>query len=99
MLIWSWASKNFRRVSELVKNLDNNQNKHIIVEGDFNTFFISKLKTKGVKPLLKSKSIAKLVKIKESLDICDICRIRNLKSQNFTFKQNHTIGFMKHRLD
>ena len=51
------------------------------------------------KPILKGKSIIKLVHIKKSLDICDIWRIRNPKRQNFTFRQNHSTGFAEHQLD
>ena len=36
----------------------------------FNIIFNSKLESKGGKPLPKRKPIAKLVDIKESLDIC-----------------------------
>ena len=33
--------------------------------------------------------------MKESLNICDIWRIRNPKRQNFTFRQNHSTGFIE----
>ena len=33
------------------------------------------------------------------MDICDIWRIRNPKRQNFTFRQNHSTGFIERRLD
>ena len=38
-------------------------------------FFNSKLEAKGGKPLWKRKSIAKLVEIKETLDIGDILKV------------------------
>ena len=69
----------------LLKNLDISQNKRIIFAGDLNIFFNSKLEAKGRKPLLKRRSVAKLVEIKEGLDNCDIWRIRNPNTQNFTF--------------
>ena len=69
--------KILEELQSLLKNLDVSQNKRIIFADDFNIFFKSKLEAKGGKPLLKRKSIAKLVEIKESLDICDIWRIRN----------------------
>ena len=72
---------------------DINQNKRIIFAGDFNIFFGSKLEARD------GKSIIKLVDIKESLDICDIWRIRNPKRQNFTFRQNHSTGFIERGLD
>ena len=76
-----------------------NQNKRIIFAGDFSIFFTSKLEARGGKPIPKRKLIIKLVDIKESLDICGIWRIRNPKRQNFTFRQNHSIGFIERRLD
>ena len=33
------------------------------------------------------------------MNICDIWRIRNPKHQNFTFRQNHSTGFIERRLD
>ena len=33
------------------------------------------------------------------MDIYDIWRIRNPKSQNFTFRQNHSTGFIERQLD
>ena len=78
---------------------DINQNKRIIFAGDFNIFFSSKLEARGGKPIPKRKSIIKLVDIKERLDICDIWRIRNPKRQSFTFRQNHSTGFIERRLD
>ena len=53
----------------------------------------------GGKLLPKRKSIIKLVDIKQSLDICDIWRIRNAKRQNFTFRNKNSSGFIEHRLD
>ena len=53
------------------------QNEWIIFAGDFDIIFNLKLEAKDDKPLLKRNSIAKLVEIKESLDICDIRRIIN----------------------
>ena len=78
---------------------DINQNKRIIFVCDFNTFFTSKPEVMGGKLLPKRKSIIKLVDIKQSLDICDIWRIRNAKRQNFTFRNNNSSGFIEHRLD
>ena len=91
--------KIFNELQSLLKFFDVNQNKRIIFVGDFNIFFISKLEARSGKPLPKRKSIIKLVDIKERLDICDIWRIRNPKRQNFTFRQNHSTGFIERRLD
>ena len=85
--------KTFNKLQSLLNFFDINQNKRIIFAGDFNIFFSSKLEARD------GKSIIKLVDIKESLDICDIWRIRNPKRQNFTFRQNHSTGFIERGLD
>ena len=85
--------KTFNELQSFLIFFDINQNKRIIFAGDFNIFFSSKLEARD------GKSIIKLVDIKESLDICDIWRIRNPKRQNFTFRQNHSTGFIERRLD
>ena len=48
---------------------------------------------------LKRKFIAKLVDIKESLDICNIWRIRNPKCKKFMFRQNHSTRFVECQSD
>ena len=45
------------------------------------------------------KSLAKLIELKESYDICGICRVRNTKSKRFTFAQKHSSGFIQRKLD
>ena len=87
--------KTFNELQSLLNFFDINQNKRIIFAGDSNIFFSAKLEARGGKPILKRKSITKLVHIKESLDICDIWRIRNPNRQNFTFRQNHSTGFIE----
>ena len=76
-----------------------NQNKRIMLAGDFNIFFSSKLEAREGKPIPKRKSIIKLIDIKERLNICVIWTIRHPKRQHFTFRQNHSTGFIVHRLD
>ena len=79
---------------------DINQNKRITFASDFNFFFVAKVEARGGKPFSKIKFTIKLFYIKESLDICDVWRVRNPKHQNFTFRQNHSIGFIElYRLD
>ena len=46
--------------------------------GDFNLIIDCKLETNGGNPVLKKKSLAKLIEINESLNLCDIWRIRPL---------------------
>ena len=48
---------------------------------------------------MKKNSLAKLTELKESYDLCDIWRVRNMKSRQFTFTQKHSSGFIQHRLD
>ena len=62
-------------------------------------FFDSKLETKGGKPSLKQKSVAKLLELKEEYDLCDIWRIRNPTKKLYTFRQNHSSGIINRRLD
>ena len=99
MLILQLNRKKFGGASKPSKNLDISQNKRIIFAGNFNIFFNWKLQAKGGKPLLKINSVVTFVEIKEVLDICDIWRIRNINTQNFTFIQSHSTGFIKHGLD
>ena len=56
----------------LLKTFDINPNKRIIMAGDFNLFFDSKLYAAGGNPTLKRKSLAQLVELKEAYDLCDI---------------------------
>ena len=43
----------------------------------------------------KKKSLAKLIQLKESYDLCDIWRIRNPVTSTFTFRQKHSTGFIQ----
>ena len=65
-------AKILEELHSFLKNLDISQNKMTIFAGDFDIFFNLKLETKSGKTLLKRNSIAKLVEIKQSLDICNI---------------------------
>ena len=71
---------------------------NIVLGGHFNVIFDISLESLGGNPCLKKKSIAKLIQIKEKFDLCDIWRIRNPKIKRFTFRQQHTSGFIKKRL-
>ena len=48
-------------------------------------------------PCFKKKSIAKLIQIKEKSNLCNIWR--NPKIKRFTFRQEHTSGFIQGKLD
>ena len=50
----------------------------------------------GGNPILKKKF---LVKIKETLYLCDVWKIRNPVARRFTFLRNHVFGSIEGRLD
>ena len=83
----------------MLNSIRNIVNKNVIFGGDFNLFFNIFLKTEGGNPILKKKSLAKLIEIKEILDLCNIWRIRNPKLKRFTFHQSHVSGRIQRRLD
>ena len=49
-----------RELSKLMKNINFSEENRIVLAGDLNVFFDSKLETKGGKPSVKQKSVAKL---------------------------------------
>ena len=55
-----------------MKNINFLEENRIVLVGDLNVFSDSKLETKGGKPSLKQKSVAKLLELKEEYDLCDI---------------------------
>ena len=85
-------------LENLLKKFDISQNKRIILASYFNIYFNSKLEAKRGKPLLKRKSIAKLVETKEILDTCDIWRISIFNTRNFIFRQSHSTAFIERQL-
>ena len=52
----------------LLKTFHTDPNKHIIMAGDFNLFFTSKLDAACENPTLKRKSLAKLIELKEAYE-------------------------------
>ena len=73
--------------------------KQIILAGDFHLFFDSNLEAKGDKPILKEKSVARMIELKEEYDFYDIWRIRNQLKKSFTIRQNLFPGTINRRLD
>ena len=67
--------------------------------GDFNLFFDSKLDVRGGNSTIKKNSLSKLIELKESYELCDIWRVRDTKSRQFTFTQKHSSDFIQRRLD
>ena len=61
--------------------------------------FYSKLEAQGGNPTMKKNSLAELMELKGSYDLCGIWRVRNTKSKRFTFAQKKSSGFIQRRLD
>ena len=68
-----------KELTTILSNFENIHNHNVIFAGDFNIFFNASLDAKGGTPTLRSQSINKLIELNETLDLCDIRRIRNLK--------------------
>ena len=95
-------SEQLNKIQELntmLKDLNVSQNDRIILGGDFNLFFSSKIESAGGNPVFKKKSVSKLIELLKSYDLVDIWRIRNPKTKRYTFRQNHFSGFLQRRLD
>ena len=84
---------------ELLEEFDISPAKQLVMVGDFNLFFNSKLEAHGGNPTLKKKSLAKLIEFKEAYDLFHIWRVGNRKSKRFTFTQKHSSDFIQRRLD
>ena len=82
----------------MLEKIDDINNKSIVFGGDFNLFFKVKLEAQGGNPVLKKKSLVKLIQIKQKFDLCDIRRIRNPNTKSYTFRQRHSSGYIQRRL-
>ena len=60
----------FSNMFALLKKFNINPKRQIIMAGDFNLLFDSKLNVKGGNPTMKKKPLATLIEIKESYDLC-----------------------------
>ena len=85
-----------RKMLETIKDLSD---KHIVLAGDFKFFFDTSLDSYGGKPNLKKKSLAKFIELKGKSDLCDIWRIRNPKTERYTFRQKHVSSLIQRLLD
>lgn len=79
--------------SEMLNSIPNIINNNLILGGDFN-FFFDNLNSNWKsylwrKKKSKKKSLAKLIEIKEALDLCNSQKVRNYLSTRFNFHQNH----------
>ena len=59
-------------LSSMLEKIDDTNNESIVFGGDFNLFFEAKSEKQRGSPVLKKKSLAKLMQIKQSFDLCDI---------------------------
>ena len=82
-----------------MRKVNTRHGKQIILAGDFHLFFDSNLEVKGDKPILKEKSVARMIELKEEYDFYDIWRIRNQLKKSFTIRQNLFPGTINRRLD
>ena len=64
--------KDLNDLSELMKKVNIIHGKKIVLAGDLNLFFDSNLEARGDKPILKEKSVARIVELNENYDLCDI---------------------------
>ena len=89
----------FSNMFVLSQKFDINKKNEMIMAGDFNLFFDSKLDVRGGNSTIKKNSLSKLIELKESYELCDIWRVRDTKSRQFTFTQKHSSDFIQRRLD
>ena len=74
----------------MLEKIDDTNNESIVFGGDFNLFFEAKLEKQRGSPVLKKKSLAKLIQIKQSFDLCDIWRTKNSSTSFLHFFVNNT---------
>ena len=93
-------AEQLHRLNDLINILEtfeDIQNKSFVLGGDFNVILNPSLDSEGGKPVIKKRTIAKLIQITENLDLCDIWKIRKPKRKRFTFRQHHSTGFIQRR--
>ena len=92
------SPNNCIHLKNILETFEDIQNKSVLLGGEFNVILNPSLDSHGGKPVIKKKTTAKLIQITENLDLCDIWRIRNPKRKRFTFRQQHSTGFIQRRL-
>ena len=83
----------------ILETFEHIQNRSVVLDGDYNVILNPSLDSESGKPVIKKKTIVKLIQITENLDLCDISRIRSPKRKQFTFRQQHSTGFIQRRPD
>ena len=91
--------KTLTDLGKMLETIKDFSDKPIDLASDFNFFFDTSLDSHGGKPVLKKKSIAEFIELKEKFDLCDIWRIRNPKTKRYTFRQRHVSCLIQRRLD
>ena len=85
----------------ILSNFENINNHNVIfmLAGEFNIIFDSSLDPNGGTSALKSWSINKLIEFNETIDLCDIWRMRNPYKSKYTFQKIHLSGTSPRLLD
>ena len=71
-------------LSELMKMVNITYGTQIVLAGNSNLFFDSNLEAKGGKPILKEKSVARMVELKEVYDLVYV-----ISEELETYLRNH----------
>lgn len=64
-------------LTNILEKINDINNKSYVFGGDLNLFFEARLEAQGGNPVMRKKSLAKPIQIKEKFYLCDIWRIRN----------------------
>ena len=84
-------------MNDALDNFGDLNNYKIIMSGDLNFIYDRNLDATGGNPTMKLRSLAKITKICEEYDLCDIFRIRHPTHKRFTFRTIN--GNIHRRLD
>ena len=98
MLTRTRSGQTLTDLNKILDCVDDVQDKNIIFGSDFNIIFDSFFDVQGGNPIFKKHTLAKTIQIKERLNLVDIWRIRNPKTNRFTFRPHHATGFIQRRL-
>ena len=90
MQTWKMNNLALFDLSNVFEKIDDINNKSIVFGGDLICF---------LNPALKKKYLAKLIQIKDKFDLCVIWRIRNPNAKRYTFRKQHSSGYIRRRLD
>ena len=86
-------------LNDLLKDFEDFHDKKVILAGDFNLILDKNLASARGSPLLKNNSLSEIIKLNETFNLCDICRVRKPHKKLFTFWRKHFTGIIQRRLD